>query len=188
MTSWKYLQKQSAPFGEKGVHGLVEICGFFNRPAENQCAFKWCRYAHICAQCRKGPHPAAECTRFTGGTKPGRPCCTPSPRWSSGTQHNIHIATPNSLNWMGVAQMQHTCCSIYPATNRTYCHIYPCFIICIPAAAISSIIILLGCWCHMLLPHLWPVFIWLSYSYYAILAVMCCWHIDFFWKNFSSSP
>ena len=40
--------------------GTIELCGLFNRPSGNQCSFRWCRYAHICAKCRRGPHPAAD--------------------------------------------------------------------------------------------------------------------------------
>jgi len=69
---------------ESGGLGSVEICGLFNRPTGNQCCFKWCRYAHICAQCKKGPHPAAECTRFAGGPSLARPQAPP-PRQSSGS-------------------------------------------------------------------------------------------------------
>ena len=75
---------QSAPATERGGLGSVEICGLFNRPTGNQCCFKWCRYAHICAQCKKGPHPAAECTRFAGGPRLARPQAPP-PRQSSGS-------------------------------------------------------------------------------------------------------
>ena len=41
--------------------GAVEICRLFNKPAGNQCKYKFCRYAHVCAKCRRGAHPAAEC-------------------------------------------------------------------------------------------------------------------------------
>ena len=39
----------------------VELCGLFNRADGNQCRYRSCRYAHICARCRTGPHPAADC-------------------------------------------------------------------------------------------------------------------------------
>ena len=33
----------------------VEICGLFNQPSGNKCTYTNCRYAHICALCRRGP-------------------------------------------------------------------------------------------------------------------------------------
>ena len=63
----------SYPFlWERTSMGAVDICGLFNRPGGNQCSYRFCRYAHICAKCRKGPHPAAECGK-QAGARPGRP-------------------------------------------------------------------------------------------------------------------
>ena len=55
--------------------GAVEICRLFNKPAGkpagNQCKYKFCRYAHVCAKCRRGAHPAAECAnRQLPGSQP----------------------------------------------------------------------------------------------------------------------
>lgn len=54
-----------------GSPGGVELCGLFNKPTGNHCTFRWCRYAHICARCRRGPHPAAECTHGGAGLSGG---------------------------------------------------------------------------------------------------------------------
>ena len=41
---------------DRSAAGVVKLCGLFNQPSGNQCSFRWCRYAHICTKCRKGPH------------------------------------------------------------------------------------------------------------------------------------
>ena len=46
---------------------VVELCELFNSPDGNRCTFKWCRFAHVCGRCKRGPHPASEC----GGRCPG---------------------------------------------------------------------------------------------------------------------
>ena len=51
--------------------GGVELCGLFNKADGNQCNYKFCRYAHICSKCRKGPHPASECGKH-GTARPPR--------------------------------------------------------------------------------------------------------------------
>ena len=64
-------QSRSAPWGgpprarpDRGGGGRsIEICDLYNRPEGNRCTFKWCRYAHVCAKCRRGPHPGSECGR-----------------------------------------------------------------------------------------------------------------------------
>ena len=62
----KVPRMSSTPVGgrqfptDKG-QAAVQICGKFNQATGNQCSFRWCRYAHICLKCRKGPHPASEC-------------------------------------------------------------------------------------------------------------------------------
>ena len=58
----------------------VELCQLFNKAAGNSCRYKHCRYAHICAKCRRGSHPAAECeTRQAGGRPRSRPPSTKRP-------------------------------------------------------------------------------------------------------------
>ena len=47
--------------------GTVEICGKFNQTDGNNCTFQACRYAHVCAKCGRGPHPASECLSHTRG-------------------------------------------------------------------------------------------------------------------------
>ena len=44
----------------------VQICQLFNKPGGNACRYKHCRYAHLCSKCRRGPHPAAECSARYG--------------------------------------------------------------------------------------------------------------------------
>ena len=63
------LSNPSTTNTDRSAAESVEICGLFNRPLGNQCSFKWCRYAHICSHCKKGPHPVAEYTRFTGSPR-----------------------------------------------------------------------------------------------------------------------
>ena len=41
----------------------VDLCELYNSVEGNRCTFKWCRFAHVCAKCKRGPHPAAECNR-----------------------------------------------------------------------------------------------------------------------------
>ena len=60
---WSQGTPASSPRGERGSSRSIELCGLFNKPDGNRCSFKWCRYAHICAKCRRGPHPASECGR-----------------------------------------------------------------------------------------------------------------------------
>ena len=50
----------------------VQICQLFNKPSGNACRYRHCRYAHLCSKCRRGSHPAAECT--------GRHGRSPSPK------------------------------------------------------------------------------------------------------------
>lgn len=58
---------RSGGLGDRAWAGRgVEIGDLFNRPEGNKCSFKWCRYAHLCSRCRRGPHPAAECPRGAG--------------------------------------------------------------------------------------------------------------------------
>ena len=70
-TGWGPAAGSSRPPRPLGVRGPgpggVETCDLFNRPSGNQCTFRWCRYAHICARCMKAPHPAAECPRLGAG-------------------------------------------------------------------------------------------------------------------------
>ena len=40
----------------------VQIYQLFNKPSGNTCRHKHCRYGHLCSKCRRGSHPAAECT------------------------------------------------------------------------------------------------------------------------------
>ena len=44
----------------------VQICQLFNKPGGNACRYKHCHYAHLCSKCRRGPHPAAECSARYG--------------------------------------------------------------------------------------------------------------------------
>ena len=55
----------------------VEICRLFNAPGGSRCRFSQCRYAHVCAKCRR-PHPAAECGERRPQVAP--PLGTGSPR------------------------------------------------------------------------------------------------------------
>ena len=47
----------------------VELCELFNSTEGNKCTFKWCRFAHVCGKCRRGPHPAVECGGRSNGPK-----------------------------------------------------------------------------------------------------------------------
>jgi hypothetical protein len=51
----------------------VELCELFNSPVGNRCTFKWCRFAHVCGRCKRGPHPASECGGRGPGPKRGGP-------------------------------------------------------------------------------------------------------------------
>ena len=44
----------------------LQICQLFNKPGGNACRYKQCRYVHLCAKSRRGPHPATECTARYG--------------------------------------------------------------------------------------------------------------------------
>ena len=44
----------------------IKLCELYNSAEGNRCTFKWCRFAHVCAKCRRGPHPASECNRGSG--------------------------------------------------------------------------------------------------------------------------
>ncbi len=57
--------------------GAVDVCRLYNKPTGNQCRYKFCRYAHVCAKCRRGAHPAAECTNHL---PLGRRSRSPSPK------------------------------------------------------------------------------------------------------------
>ena len=52
-------------------HNGIELCGRFNQAGGNRCTFQRCRYAHICAKCRRGPHPASECLSLGNGSGAG---------------------------------------------------------------------------------------------------------------------
>ena len=62
---------------DRASQRMVELCELYNSSEGNRCSFKWCRFAHVCAKCKRGPHPAAECNRSgaqRGGlTGPPRP-------------------------------------------------------------------------------------------------------------------
>lgn len=51
----------AGPRSRSAQGSSVEICQLYNRLAGNACRYKQCRYAHICATCRRGGHPASEC-------------------------------------------------------------------------------------------------------------------------------
>ena len=57
----------------------VELCDLFNRPDGNRCTFRWCRYAHMCAKCKRGPHPASECSKDASLPGPSRRSGTAPP-------------------------------------------------------------------------------------------------------------
>ena len=73
--NWSPTQR---PGGDRASQQLVELCVLFNAAEGNRCTFKWCRFAHVCARCRRGPHPAAECSR--GGGFKGGSGIAPRPR------------------------------------------------------------------------------------------------------------
>ena len=60
----QHLQWSGA--GDRHNARVVEICDRYNQPEGNKCIFKWCRFAHVCARCRSGPHPASGCNRCQG--------------------------------------------------------------------------------------------------------------------------
>ncbi len=62
----------------RSAQGAVEICQLYNKPAGNACRYKQCRYAHLCAKCRRGSHPAAECE--SRHYSAGRRSRSPTPR------------------------------------------------------------------------------------------------------------
>ena len=60
------------------VTSAVDICRLYNSPSSSRCRFQQCRFAHLCAKCKR-PHPAAEC----GGER-RQPTPTPQPTATQG--------------------------------------------------------------------------------------------------------
>lgn len=50
----------SRQFPPRAVEESTPICFKFNSENQNKCRLKWCRYAHICSDCR-GSHPKSSC-------------------------------------------------------------------------------------------------------------------------------
>ena len=59
--------------GPTAKHTSVDLCGLFNKATGNECRFRECKYAHICALCKSGPHPASSCSRPRRTLLPGKP-------------------------------------------------------------------------------------------------------------------
>ena len=75
--------------GQPGRPTSSEICRLFNAPGGSRCRFPWCRYAHLCARCKR-PHPAADCSeskRQAGatGTPAGAPATAAGTSTAAGT-------------------------------------------------------------------------------------------------------
>ena len=46
----------------------IPVCFDFNHESGNKCKFKWCKFAHICINCR-GRHPKSNCPQVSQGRK-----------------------------------------------------------------------------------------------------------------------
>ena len=54
------VQSSNRRFPSKLPEQATPICFKFNGDNQNNCKLKWCRYAHICLECR-GRHPKGSC-------------------------------------------------------------------------------------------------------------------------------
>ena len=75
----------------RDTRDAVELCGLFNHQEGNRCRYSHCRYAHICAKCHTGPHPAAECGRR------GNKACTPTSFSLSPCKARDTVNTPSII-------------------------------------------------------------------------------------------
>lgn len=66
--------RNSAPrsTGPTGRPASTEICRLFNAAGGSRCKFAHCRYAHLCARCKR-PHPSSECMEGRRHPVPANP-------------------------------------------------------------------------------------------------------------------